>query len=145
MLNWSSDGARRQRRSLFLPEPRMVFLELQHLPIGSPTQVTVAGVLQIHTCNLLETTRLVEARRKLIGERLILDKAVFAGRTDCLFVEAHSLSVATFEAGDLRPNQRGAVLEILRTTVRPHLQCVVMTPDGLLVLRSLIGRADVVE
>ena len=35
--------------------------ELPHLAVGSPTQISVAGVLQIHTGNLLEAMRRVEA------------------------------------------------------------------------------------
>src|SRR5882757_8549426 len=36
---------------------RMKLFELPHLAISSPTQIAVAGVLQIHTGNLLEATR----------------------------------------------------------------------------------------
>src|SRR6266481_10192367 len=40
---------------------RMKLFELPHLAVGSPTQISVAGVLQIHTGNLLEAMRRVEA------------------------------------------------------------------------------------
>src|SRR3979411_1896770 len=47
----------------------MKLFELPHLAIGSPTQIAVAGVLQIHAGNLLEATRRIEAGREFIVER----------------------------------------------------------------------------
>ena len=116
------DRARRPGRWLFLPEVRIELIELPHLPIGSPTQVAVAGVAQIHIRDLLEPTRRVEARGEFVGERLVVNKAVGAGRADGLFVEALGLELAALRARDLRADQRGAVLEILRAIRRPDLE-----------------------
>src|SRR5882757_5645656 len=46
-------------------EMGMKLFELPHLAIGSPTQIAVAGALQIHAGNLLETTRRIEAGSEL--------------------------------------------------------------------------------
>ena len=71
--------------------------------------------------NGLEATCGVEASGKLIGDRLIVDKAVGARRTDSLFVKALGVKLAALQTRNLRRDQRGAVLEILRTILRPHL------------------------
>ena len=101
-------------------------VELPHLAIGSPTQIAVAGVLQIHTGNLLEATRRVEAGGELVGERLVVNKAVGAGRADGLFVEALGIELTAFDPRDLGADQRGAVLEIVRAIRRPDLQLPVV-------------------
>ena len=72
--------------------------------------------------DFLEAARRVEARGELVGERLVVDKAVCAGRADGLFVEALGIELAAFDPGDLRADQRGAVLEILRAILRPDLE-----------------------
>ena len=67
--------------------------ELPHLAFSSPTQIAVAGVLQIHAANLLETARCVEAGSEFIGERLIVNKAICAGRANRLLVETLSIEL----------------------------------------------------
>src|SRR5258708_40078608 len=52
-------------------ELRMEPFELPHLAAGSPTQIAVVGVLQIHTGDLLEAARRVEAGSQFIGDGLI--------------------------------------------------------------------------
>jgi hypothetical protein len=51
-----------------------------------------------------KTTRRVEARGQLVGERLIVDKAVCAGRADGLFVEALGIEFSALKAGNFRTN-----------------------------------------
>ena len=80
--------------------------------------------------DLLEPTRRVEARGEFVGERLVVDKAVGAGRADGLFVEALGVELAAFEACDLGADQRGAVLEILRAILRPDLELPVVRSDS---------------
>ncbi len=53
MFDRRPDRARRTRRSLFLPEVRIHLVELSHLPIGSPTEVSVAGVAQVEIGELV--------------------------------------------------------------------------------------------
>ena len=107
---------------LFLPEVWIHLVELPHLAVGAPTQIAVAGVLQIHTGDLLESTRRVEARGEFVGERLVVNKAVGPGRADGLFVKTLGVELAAFDAGNLRADQRGTVFEILRAIRRPELE-----------------------
>ena len=109
----------------------MKLFELPHLAIGSPAQIAVAGVLQIHAGNLLEATRRVEAGSEFIGERLIVNKAVGAGRADGLFVEALGIELPAFDPRNLGADQRGAVLEIVRAIRRPELELLVMRSDSV--------------
>src|ERR1700738_5526150 len=99
---------------------RMKLLELPYFAIGSPAQIAVAGVLQIHAGNLLEAARRVEAGSEFIGERLILNKTAGAGRADGLFVEAHRVNVAAVDASNLRAGQRGGGFGTVRAFGRPH-------------------------
>ena len=79
----------------------------------------------------LKAARRVEAGGEFVGERLVVNKAVCVGRADGLFVEALGVERAALEAGDLRADQRGAVLEILRAVRGPHLElAVVREPDS---------------
>ena len=113
------------------PELGMHLVELPHLALGAPAQIAVAGVPPIHAGDLLEAARRVEAGRKLMGERLVVEKTVGARRTDGLFVEAHRVDVAAVDAGDLRADKRCAVLEILRTILRPDLELPVVGGESL--------------
>src|SRR5271165_2492429 len=73
--------------------------------------------------DLLKTARRVEARG--------------------LFVEALGVEFAALNACNLRTNQRGAVLEILRTIFCPYFQLSVVRGQSLEMLLSLIGRRGV--
>src|SRR6266851_9972669 len=99
---------------LFLSEVRIRLVELTHLPNGSPTEITVASVPQIQVRELLEPTRRVKARGQFVSERLIVNKAICAGRTDRPFVETLSIELAAFEARDLGGDQRRPVRKVLR-------------------------------
>ena len=88
------------------------------------------GVSYVRMRDRFKTTRRVEARGQLVGERLIVDKAVCAGRADGLFVEALGIELAALNACNLRANQRGAVFEILRAIFCPYFQLsVVRRPE----------------
>src|SRR5580692_11509791 len=120
----------------------MMLFELPHLSISSPTEIAVARVPQIDMRKLFEATRRVEARGQFVGERLVVDKAVGAGRADGLFVKVHGIECAAFDPGDLRPDQCGAVLEILRAICRPDLELSVVRDQSLNMLPSLAGRCE---
>src|SRR6202040_3616654 len=97
-----ADRAPRAGQRLLFPEMRERLVELTNLAIGSPAKVALTRLPQIHSRDLLEAARCVEARGQFVGERLVVDKAVGAGRTNGLFVEAHRLDIAAVDAGDLR-------------------------------------------
>jgi len=84
-----------------------------HLAIGSPAEIAVAGILQIHAGNLLEAARRIEVGSELVGERLVVNKAVGAGRADGLFVEAFGIELPAFDPRNLGADQRGAIIEIV--------------------------------
>src|SRR4029077_9385909 len=102
-------------------------IELPHLTIGPPTEVAVPGILQICMRDLLETTCRIEVRGEFVGNRLIVDKAVFVRRPDGLFVKVLGLELASLDACYLRAYQRGAVFEILRAVPRPNVELVLVS------------------
>ncbi len=104
------------------------------------------GVAQI---GLGESARSRAPRRsaaaQLVGERLVVDEAVVAGRADGLLVEALGVELAAFDARDLGADQRGAVREVLRAVLGPHLELAVVGGQGLEVLGSLRRRGRIAE
>jgi hypothetical protein len=56
------------------------------------------------------------------GDRLIMNKAVRAGRADGLFVQLNGIESSSFDTRNLRPHQCGAVFEILRAMSRPYCE-----------------------
>ena len=131
MFDGRPDRAGRPRRRGFLPELRIHLLELRDLPAGSPTQIAVAGIAQVDIRKLLEPARPVEAGSTFVGDCLIVDEAVVARRADGLFIQTFGVEVAALQSGDFRADQRGAVREILGTILRPDLEPLVMSIDGL--------------
>src|SRR5712671_5167765 len=138
-LDGRANGSGGRCRDWCVAEIRMKPFELPHLAIGTPPQIAVASVLQIHTGYLLEATRRVEAGSDFIGECLIMNKGVGAGRADGLFVESLGIELPALQTGDLGSDQRGAVLKIVRAIRRPHLELFVMRCKSLHVLLPLSG------
>src|SRR3984893_11036175 len=89
---------------------------------------------------LFKSTGRVKARGHFVGESLIMNKAICASRADGVFVKVHGIERAAFDPGDLRPDQRGAILEVLRANCRPDLELSVVRDQGLDMLPSLAGR-----
>ena len=113
------------------------------LAIGPPTLIAVAGFLQIHTGKLFEAAPGVEARGHFVGDRFVVDEAVCAGRADGLFVEAFGVEVPAFDPRDLGADERGAVLEILGTVLRPDFELSVMRSQTGNILLALVAAAEV--
>src|SRR5580700_2242859 len=93
--------------------------------------------------DLLETTCRIEVRSEFVGDRLIVDKAVFVGRPDGLFVKVLGLELAAFDACYLRAYQRGAVFELLGAVLRPYLELSVVCGQIHDMLLSLVGRRGI--
>ena len=139
MFDRCFDGARWTRRALLLPQPRMELIELPHLAVGAPTQIAGPGLAQISVCDRLETARGVEASRQLVGERLIVDKAVRACRHDGALVEVHGLERTPLDTGNLSANQRRTILEVLRTILREGAKLLLVLSNCFSVLGVRVG------
>ena len=81
----------------------------------------------------------VESRGEFIGERLVVDKAVGAGRADRLLVEVHGILVAAFYSCDFRTYQRRAIFEILWAILRPYFELPMVSRQSLEMLLPLVG------
>src|ERR1700730_3875569 len=108
MFDRRADRAPRAGQWLLGLRVRERLVELSNLAIGSPAKVALTRLPQIHARDLLEAAARVKARGQFVSERLVVDKAVGAGRADGLFVEAHRLDIAAVDAGDFRSHQGGA-------------------------------------
>ena len=138
---------RRAGGAPFGPEVWVHLVELPHFSISSPTQIAVAGILQMGMGIGLEATRRVEARGHFVGERLVVDQAVVAGRADGLLVETLGLELPPVKAGDLRADQRGAAHKVFWAVFGPRLELAMVGGQALLVLgalgiRSRLGERD---
>jgi len=51
----------------------------------------------------LEATCRVEARGEFVGDSLVVDEAVYIGRADGAFVQAHRVKIAAVDPRDLAP------------------------------------------
>src|SRR6516225_7505781 len=76
----------------------------------------------------------IEAGGDLVGDRLIVDKAVCACRADGLFVKTLGVEFPIFDSCNLRPYQCRAVFEILGAILRPHFELSVVSSHCLEVL-----------
>ena len=92
--------------------------------------------------DLLETTFRIEAGGELVGEGLIMDKAIGMGGANGLFVKTLSLELAPLDTGDLRAHQCGAGFEILRAIFRPYFELPMMGARASKCCRCSSGRED---
>src|SRR6516165_6365230 len=121
----------------------MKLIELPDLSIGAPSQIAPPRVSQVEMCDLLESARRVKAGSQLVGERLVVNKAVCACRRDGTLVEVHGIERASLDPGNFGAHQRGAVFEILRAILRPDFELPVMRGQSLQMLHALVGRYGV--
>ena len=89
--------------------------------------------------DLLKAVRRVKAGSQLVGKRLVVDKAVCACRRDGAPVQLHGLERASFDTGDLSPDQRCTILEVLGTGRRPSPKLSLVPSKCLSVLGIWVG------
>src|SRR5246127_4696013 len=144
-MNRGLNRPRRSGRDPFGPEVWVHLVELPHFSIGSPEQIAAARVLEVGMGIGLEATGSVEARGHFVGERLVVDQAVVAGRSDGLVIETLSIELPPVKAGDLGADQRGATRKVFRAVFGPLLELAVVGGQALLVLGSLSIRRRLAE
>src|SRR5262249_16378699 len=96
-----------------------------------PAEICVSGIAQICLRGSRETACRVEVARTLTGERFVVGKGVFTGRRDRRFVQTLGIQLTALDASQLRADQCGAALEILRATLRPGVELSVMGAHGV--------------
>ena len=123
---------------------RVAFVELLHLAERAPTVVAIPRVAEIGVGDILKAARRIEPRGQLIGESLVLDKAVLAPQPNCLFIEAFCVETPVFDAGYLRRDQSMAILEVLRAGLRPDFELLLVGFQFREKLGSLVERRIIV-
>src|SRR5260221_13789701 len=118
-------------------------IELPHLAIGSPAEITGPRVPEIGVGDGFETACRVEPRGYLMGQPLVLHEAILAGRSNGLLVQTHCIGVSPFEAGDLCRHQGVFVAESRWIAVGPLAQLFTVrlqkfAPSILLVSSSVL-------
>src|SRR5260370_3480476 len=98
LLDWRANGCRETIPHHRSSQLRMKPIELLHLAVGTPAEITSLGVPEIGVGNGLEATRRVELRGQLMGDALVLHETMFARQRNGLFVETHRVQFPTFEA-----------------------------------------------
>src|SRR5262249_30515269 len=96
-------------------------------------------VSQVEMCDFVEATRRVKAGSQLVGERLVVNKAVRACRRDSALVEIHGLERASLDTGNLRAHQGDPVLEIFPAVLSPDSKSTLVIGQGFQVLLPLTG------
>src|SRR6266478_8268912 len=72
-----------------------------------------------------------------------MDKSVCVRGANGLFIKALSVEHAALYSCGLRAHQCGAVLEILRTILRPYFELTVVDRQSLEMLLFLVGRCGI--
>src|SRR5262245_61824885 len=94
----------------------MQAIELPHLSVGAPSQIALSCLSQVEMRDLLEAARRVKAGSHLVGERFVVNEDVCACRHDGALVQVHGVERASLDTGNLSPDQRCTILEVLRTS-----------------------------
>src|SRR5262249_57449191 len=104
----------------------MALIELPHLSIGTPERIACPRVAQVGRGGRLEPGVETEAAGQLVGQCLMVDKAVGAGGADGSLVQVHRLERSPLDARNLRADHHRTTLEVLRTIRRqgPKLSLV---------------------
>src|SRR4051794_22640951 len=118
----------------------MQLVQLADLALRAPAMVGGPGIAKVETRDFIETARRVETVRKLVGQRLDVDKAMVLCRTNGLFVKGHRLALPTLGPGDLGADQCRTTLEVFGAIRRPRIDSPVMGEQGFGVLTSPLGR-----
>ncbi len=80
-----------------LPRDLLTLVELAYLAIGSPAQIAVPCIPQIHARNLAQAPLLVEMRGGFVGHALVLQESVLARQADAFLVQVLRLAVSTLQ------------------------------------------------
>jgi len=120
MFDRCRDGGRRTWQRQFPRQVRVQIIELPHLAVGPPTQITIPGIPQVGMGDRLKTTRPVESGGEFVSDAFALSKAVLARGADGLLIQTLGVELPAFDAGDLRADQRGSISEILRAVLPRH-------------------------
>src|SRR5688572_15969417 len=118
----------------------MPSFELADLCVRAPAAIAVAGIPQVEGGDPVEAAPRAEARRPLVGQRLMVHEAVRVGGTDGLFVKVLRLEDATFDPRDLGASQRRAILERGGAVLRPDRELAVVAFQRRQVLRLSFRR-----
>src|SRR6185369_15369553 len=110
LLGGSAEHARRGPGSI-AAELRIALFELPNLALGPPARKAAMRLLEVGAAARRMAPGEMEFPGKLMGEPLVLDEALVAGRLNGLLVEAHGLAVMPFEPRDLGRYQRVLVAE----------------------------------
>src|ERR1700730_7788827 len=87
----------------------------------------------------LEAARLVEPRGHLVGQALVLDKAIGTRRSDRVFVKTLGVELAILDASNLGTDQCSAAPEVLGAVIRPTRELFVMGEEHLRMARPVLG------
>src|SRR5262245_15958557 len=117
----------------------MELIELPHLSVGAPAEITVPCISKVEMCDFLEAASGVKTSSQFVRECLVVDKAICPCRKNRPFVQVHRLELASLDTGDLGPHQRGAILEVLRTIRRPSPKVLPVLSKCLLMLGVWVG------
>src|SRR5215831_17300397 len=117
----------------------MELIELPHLSVGAPSQIATPRVSQVEMCDFVEATRRVKASGQLVGERLVMNKAVYACRRDGALVQLHRLERPSLDTGDLGADQRCTILEVLQAILREGLKLPRMRRKCFSMLGGRVG------
>ncbi len=120
-------------------------IELPHLAVGAPAQITIPGVPEIGVGNALEAACRIEARGNLIGDGLVVHEAVRARRTDGLLVQPLGVEFPPLDPGHLRPDECRPVGKILRAMQRPGVELLQVFRQPRAMIFAVLKRGEFMD
>src|SRR5262245_23452046 len=99
----------------------------------------MSGPFQARMGNCVEATNHVEARRELMGERLVVNEAVGTRRRNGALVQIHGIQRASLDPGNLGADQGSAILEVVGTVRRPRPKLLFMLAQGFSMCGIRVG------
>src|ERR1700681_2781448 len=100
-LDGRANGSGGRCRDWHVTKMRMKLFELPHLAERAPAQVTAPRFPQTCVRDRIKAARGEQPRGHLMGQALILNEPVFAGRSNGLLVQTHGVGVPPLEPGNL--------------------------------------------
>src|ERR1700682_4493172 len=97
-------------------------VHLTNLAIGTPSNVAGPRILQIRITNGLKPSICVKSCSQLVRQAFVLDEAVLASGSNCLFAMAFRVQFFALQARDLGTDQRCPIQEIRRAILSPKRQ-----------------------
>src|SRR4051812_22169440 len=116
----------RIRPARLFQKPRVQRIQLSHLAVGAPPEITVPGVPKVGLGDGLEAALRIELPRNLIGHGFIVRKPVGLRRKNGFLIELLRVEYSALNSRDLTANKRCSIFKVRRAMLPPYSELPMM-------------------